>query len=92
MDYRDQTERLRMTKSYLTEEYERMNMANVSMQSTSESLKKTSMKYDGRLSMLKVVGRVLGRDQEGVTSDQGPGEKVRQNTRQPIGTGWMSSS
>ncbi len=47
VDYRDQTERLRMSKSYLTEEYERMNMANVSMQNTSESLKKTSMKYDG---------------------------------------------
>ena len=81
-----------MSKSYLTEEYERMNMANVSMQNTSESLKKTSMKYDGTLSAFTVVGRVLGRDKEGFTSDQRPGEKVRHLPCQPIGTGWMSSS
>ena len=81
-----------MSKSYLTEEYERMNMANVSMQNTSESLKKTSMKYDGKLSASTVVGRVQGGDQEGGTSDQRSGEKVRHLPCKPIGIGWMSSS
>ena len=81
-----------MSKSYLAEEYERMNLANMSMQNTSESLKKSSMKYDGMESAIMIVCRVQGGDQEGISSDQRPGEKVRHFPCQSIGTGWMISS
>lgn len=48
VDVREQTERLRLTKAYLSEEYERMNAANLVIQSTSETLKRTNYKYTGR--------------------------------------------
>lgn len=45
VDVREQTERLRMTRALLTEEYDRMNRANLTIQSTSEVLQKSNSIY-----------------------------------------------
>ncbi len=47
VDYRGQTERIRMTKTYLAEGYEKMSVSNISLQNTSEALSKTSNRYQG---------------------------------------------
>ena len=53
VDYSEHTERLRMSKSYLAENYEKMSQANMNLQNTSEALNKTSNKYSG--SVLKII-------------------------------------
>jgi hypothetical protein len=45
MDAESDTKRLRMTHTYLHEEYERMNNANFSIQATTENLGKTNRTY-----------------------------------------------
>ena len=48
-DIRENNQRLKQSQVYLNEEYERMNAASLSIQNTSEALKRTNNKYDGRL-------------------------------------------
>ena len=47
-DIRENNQRLKQSQVYLNEEYERMNAASLSIQNTSEALKRTNNKYDGR--------------------------------------------
>lgn len=46
VDYQQQASRLRVSASILSQEYDRMSQANLSIASTSENLKKTHSKYD----------------------------------------------
>ena len=78
VDVREQTERLRMTKSILSEEYERMNLTNVTIQSTSEVLHKTNNKYNRKKwsCFIYFAFRVCELDGEGITIGEGDQDQV----------------
>ena len=49
VDVGREAEKLRVAQTYMAEEYERMSVANVSLQRTTEILHKTSSTYDSNM-------------------------------------------
>jgi hypothetical protein len=59
VDFQQKAQRLRVSASILSEEYERMSHTNMSIVTTSENLRKTESKYENYKGQISKASRLV---------------------------------